>query len=121
MGDCANRNPSCKIRILMRIRRGAAAEEAQGSGGGDLVPCTRWNENGVAGGDFLGGAVDFHGSGAFEEKVDLFAQFVVMAVGGGADREAGFGKALVFDRSICAIEDTAYRGAIFGREWFLTG
>src|SRR5690349_7783638 len=101
----------------MRIRRGAAAAEPQGSGGGDLVPGAGRDENGVSGADYPGGAVDFHGAGAFEEEIELLAQFVVVAVGGGADREAGFGEALVLDRGICAIEDTAYRGTIFGREW----
>ena len=105
----------------MRIRRGAAAEEAQRGEGGDLVPGSPWDEDGVTGGDFAGGAVDFHGAGAFEQKIKLLAQFVVVAVGGGPHREGGLGQTLVLDRGICAIQDTAYRGAVFGREWFLTG
>lgn len=105
----------------MRIRRGAAAEEAQGCLRGDLVPCPWGNENGVAGADFLGVAVDFHGASAFQEEIKFLAQFVVVAIGGSPLGDGGFGEALIRNRGICAIEDTAYRGAIFGREWFLTG
>ncbi len=92
----------------MRVRRGAAAEEPQGGDGGNLVPGTGRDEDGVAGADFTRFAVDFHGSGPFQQKIKFLAQFVIMAVGGPSRGEEGLGEALVRDRGVRQIENTAY-------------
>ncbi len=68
--------------------------------GGDLVAGAGGDEDGDAGGDVAGGAVDFHDGVAFEEEVELFAEFV--AVGGLAGGHGGFGQALLFDGGVGA-------------------
>jgi hypothetical protein len=95
---------------------GAAAEEAEVGFGGDLVAGADGYEDGVAGGDVAGGAVDFHEGGAFEEEVEFFAEFVVVAVGGLAGGHGGFGQALFCDGGVGAVEDAADGGAVFGGE-----
>lgn len=64
-------------------------------------------------------AVDFYGGFSFEDEVDFFASFVVVAVGLGAGGEAGFGEALVLDGCVGGVEDAADGGAVCGGEWFL--
>jgi hypothetical protein len=54
-----------KVNILVIIRRGAAAEEAERLGGGDLVPGTGGDEDGVAGADGAGFLIYFHDASAF--------------------------------------------------------
>lgn len=105
----------------MRIRRGAAAEEAQGGGSRDLMPGAGRDEDGVTGADFPGFLVDFHFSPALQQKIELLAQFVVMAVGGCPGGDGGFGEALIGDGGVREVENAPDLGAIFGREWFLAG
>src|SRR5687767_4664245 len=59
-----------EIRIIVRIRRGAAAEEAEGFVGGDLVPGVAGNEDGIARGDLAGFAVEFHEAATFEDEIE---------------------------------------------------
>ena len=83
---------------------------------GDLVAGAGGDEDGVAGTDVTGLAVDFHLGGAFEEEVEFFAEFVVVAVGGLAGGHAGFGEALFFDRGVGAVEDAADGRAVLRGE-----
>ena len=85
------------------------------------MPGTGWNENRIAGGDFAGFAVDFHGAVAFEDEVEFFAELVVVALGGLADGDGGFGEALILHRRIRAVEDAADGAAVFGGEGGLRG
>ena len=105
----------------MRIGRRAAAKEAERLPGGDLVPGRRGDQNGVTGTDGSGFAVDLHGAVAFQDEVKLLAEFVVVAFGGAAGGDGGFGEALVFDGCVGPVEDAADLGAILGGEGFLTG
>lgn len=87
----------------MRIRRCAAAEEAQGFTGGDLVPGTGWDEDGIAGSHGFLLAVDLHRAAAFEDEIKLLAEFVIVALGGATYGHGGFGQGLVLHRGIGAI------------------
>lgn len=105
----------------MRIRRGAAAEEAEGLGGGDLVPGARRDEDGIANGHGAFFAVDLHGALAFEDEVEFLTQLVVVALGGAADWDGGFGEALVLHGGIRAVQDAADGAAVLGGEGRLLG
>ena len=85
------------------------------------MPGSGWNEDGIAGGDFAGFAVDFHHTLAFEDEVEFFAELVVMPFGRLADGDGGFGEALVLHRSIRAVEDAANGAAVLGGEGCLRG
>jgi len=105
----------------MTVRWRTAAEEAEGLSGGDLVPRAGRNEDGVAGGDGAGFAVDLDVAVAFENKVEFFAEPVVVALGGLANGDGGFGEALVLHRGVRAVEDAADGAAVFGGEGGLRG
>jgi hypothetical protein len=49
------------------------------------MPCTGWDEDGIAWGHGALLAIDFHGSLAFEDEVEFFAELVVVAFGRLAD------------------------------------
>jgi len=85
------------------------------------MPSSGRDQNGVAGSDFAGFAVDFHGTLAFEDEVEFLAEFVVMALGGPTDGDGGFGEALIGHRRVCAVEDAADGAAVFGGEGILLG
>jgi hypothetical protein len=85
------------------------------------VPGTRGNEDGVAGIDDLSGAIDFHFGGAFEDEVEFLAEAMVVAFGGAAGAEGGFGEGLVLDGGVGEVEKASNRGAVFGREGRLMG
>lgn len=85
------------------------------------MPSTRWNQNGVTRTDGAGFAVDLHGSLAFEDEVELFAELVVVAFGGLADGDSGFGEALVLHGRVRAVEDAADGAAVLGGERRLRG
>src|SRR6185436_19007484 len=72
-----------EVRVLVPVRRGAAAEEAQrvGSGRADLVPRTGRDRDGISGLDLGRLAVDLHHPGPVEDEVDLLAVAVVVALG----------------------------------------
>lgn len=89
--------------------------------GGDLVPGARGNEDGVAGVDGLSGAIDFHFGGAFEDEVEFLTEAMVVAFGGAAGGECGFGEGLVLDRGVGQVEQATNGGAVFGREGRLLG
>lgn len=105
----------------MRVRRCTAAEETEGLVGGDLMPGTRWDEDGIARGNGLFLAVDLHRAGAFEDEVEFLAELVVVTLGGLADRHGGFGQALVLHGGIRAVEDAADGAAVLGSEGSLGG
>ncbi len=105
----------------MAIRRGAAAEEAEFFGGGDLMPGSGGNEDGITGGDVAGFAVDFHDAVTFEDEVKFLAQFVMVALGGLTDRDGGLGQRLVLHGRVGAIEDAADGAAVFRGEGSLLG
>ena len=85
------------------------------------MPGTWGNEDGVAGVDGLSGAIDFHFGRAFEDEVEFFTEAMVVAFGGAAGGEGGFGEGLVLDRCVGQVEQASNRGAVFGREGRLLG
>ncbi len=85
------------------------------------MPGAGGNEDGVAGIDGLTGAIDFHFGGAFEDEVEFFAEAMVVAFGGAAGGEGGFGEGLILDRGVGQVEQASNRGAVFGREGRLLG
>lgn len=107
----------------MAVRRSTAAEQPQSLAfvGGDLVPGGSRDEDGVAGGDGFGFAVEFHEAGAFEDEVEFLTDLVVVALGGTAGGEGGFGQALELDGGVGAVEDAADGGAVLGGEGRLGG
>lgn len=105
----------------MRVRRGAAAEEAQRFRSHDGVPCAGRDEDGIAGHDRARFAVDLHRPAAFEDEVKLLRQPVVMPLRGAARRDARFGEALVLHGRIRAVEEAADGGAVLGGEGRLVG
>jgi len=107
---------SIEVGVGVVVGWGAAAEEAEVCFRGDLVAGAGGDEDGVAAGDVAGFAVDFHDGVAFEEEVEFFAEFVVVAVGGLAGGHGGFGEALLFDGGVGAVEDAADGGAVLGGE-----
>lgn len=109
------------MRIFVRVGRGAAAEEPEGGGRGDLVAGTRGDEDGVTRGDLAPGAVNFHGSRTLEDEVKLLAGKVAVAQGRGAGRDRGFGEALVLNRGARAVEEAPDPGPIGSCKWFLAG
>ena len=114
---------SLEVGVIVTVGRSAAAEEAEGLAfvGGELVPGGAGDEDGVAGGDGLGFAVEFHEAGACEDEVEFLAELVVVALGGGAGGEGGFGEALELDGGVGAVEDAADGGAVLGGEGGLGG
>ena len=79
------------------------------------------DEDGIAGGDGAGEAVDFDGSGAIEDEIDFLAELVEVAGGGGAGGQGGFGERLVLDGGVGVIEQAADGAAVFGGEGRLLG
>ena len=105
----------------MAVGWGAAAEEAEGGGGGDLMPGNGWDEDGIARGDGARFAVYLHGAVAFEDEVELFTEPVVVALGGAAYGDGGLGEGLMLHGGICAVEDAADGAAVLGGEGGLVG
>ena len=105
----------------MRIGWGAAAEKAQRFAGGDGVPGTRRDEDGIAGADGARLAVDLHFALALEDEIKLLCEPVVMPLRGRAGGDLRLGEALLFDRGIGAVEDAADGRAVLGGEGFLVG
>lgn len=85
------------------------------------MPGTGRDEDGVTGSDFAGFAVDFHGTGAFEDEVKFLAQLVVVAFRWFTDGDDGLGEALICHGSIRAVKDAADGAAVLGGEGFLCG
>jgi hypothetical protein len=84
--------------------------------GGNGVPGAGGNQDGVAGADRPGRAVDFHFAGALKDEVKLLREPVVMSLGGAAGGDPGLGEGLLLDRRIRAVEDAADGGAVLGGE-----
>lgn len=102
----------------MLIGRGAAAQKAESrsSSGRNLVPRAGWDEDGIAGGDFAGFAIDFHQAGAFQQEVEFLTPLVIMPLGAGPRRQGGLCEGLELDRGIGAVENAADGGTILGGE-----
>jgi short-subunit dehydrogenase len=98
------------------VRGGAAAEETEGLGGGDLMPGARGNKDGIAWGDELVYSIYFHVSGAFENEVKFFTELVVMALRGMADGYGGLGERLILHRGVGQVQEAADAAAVFGGE-----
>lgn len=99
----------------------AAAEEAEGLGGGDLVPGTGGDEDGIAGGDGFFFSVYFHEAFAFEDEVEFFAELVVVALGRLPDGDGGLGEGLVLHGGIGPVQDATDGAAVLGGEGNLCG
>ncbi len=109
-------NPSgelLEVGVVVRVGRGAAAEEAEVLGGGDGVPMAGGDEDGVARVDIAGLAVDLDEARAIEDEVELLADLVVVALGGGAGLNRGFGEALFLDRGVCEVQNASDLRTIF--------
>lgn len=85
------------------------------------MPRVRWNQDGIAGADVAGFAVDLHGPLPFEDEVEFFAELVVVAVGRLAHGDRGFSEALILHRRVGAVQDAADGAAVLGREGRLMG
>jgi len=83
------------------------------------MPGARRDEDGIAGTDGAFFTVDLHGAGSFEDKVEFFAELMVVALGGAADGDGGFGEALILHGGVRAVEDTADGAAVLGGEGWL--
>jgi hypothetical protein len=107
---------SIKVDIGMVVEGGAGAKEAEFRPCGDLVAGAGGNEDGVAGADVTGFAIDVHEGRALEEEIKFLAEFVVVAFGGLTRSHGGLGQTVFFHGRIGAVEDAANGGAVFGRE-----
>lgn len=105
----------------MRIRRRAAAEQAQRLSSGDLMPGSRRNEDGGAGGDGAFLAIDLHRAVTFEDEIELLAQLVEMPLCGAAHRHRRLGQRLILHGGIGSVQDTTDGAAIFGGKGRLLG
>ena len=85
------------------------------------MPCSGWDENGIAGADLTNGAIDVHDGDAFEQEIDFFADAMVMPRGDATCGQARFGQALFFHRCIRAIENASDGRTIDGDERLLIG
>jgi hypothetical protein len=85
------------------------------------MPGVWWNQDGIAGADVAGFAVDLHGPLPFEDEVEFFAELVVMSLGWLANGNGGFGEALVLHGRVGAVQDAADGAAILGGEGILLG
>ena len=112
---------SAEERIFVGIGRSAAAEQAESLGGSDLMPGAGGNEDCITWGDSAGFAIDFHGAVAFEDKVELFTELVIVTLGRLSNGDGGFGEGLVLNRCIGLIQDATDRATVFGGEWRLLG
>ena len=110
---------SFEIGVVMGVRRRAAAEKAQRLPRADRMPCAGRDEDGISGADGAGFAIDFHFPGAFEDEIEFFAEFVIVALRRASERHPRFGEALLFDGRVGAIEDAPDGGPVFRGEWRL--
>ena len=94
-----------EIRIFVRIRRCAAAEKAQRLCSHDRVPCARRDEDGIARPNHTTFAVELYLARAFENKIKLLRDLVIVPLCPAACLDARFRKALVLYGRIRAIED----------------
>src|SRR6478752_7615056 len=94
-----------EVRILVRIRRRAAAEKAQRLCSHDRVPRARGNEDRVARPDCAMFAVELYLARAFEDEIKLLRDLVIVPFCPAVCGDARFRKALVFYGCIRAIED----------------
>jgi 3-dehydroquinate synthase len=108
-------------RVLVGIRRRAAAEETQGFGGGDLMPRFRRNQDRVSRPHFPFLAIDLHPARAFQNVVKLLAEPVVMPLGRNTGRKGRFRQTLVHHRRIGMVQEAPDRRSILGRERDLGG
>ena len=107
-GGAKEVSPYCRlfeIRILVRIRRCAAAEKAQQLCSRDCVPRARRDEDRIARADHTTFAVELYLARAFENKIKLLRDLVIVPLCPAACLEARFRKALVSYGRIRAIED----------------
>ena len=94
-----------EIRILVRIRRCAAAEKAQRLCSRDCVPRARRDEDRIARADHTTFAIELYLARAFENKIKLLRDLVIVPLCPAACLDARFRKALVLYGRIRAIED----------------
>ena len=97
----------CEIRILVRIRRRAAAEKAQRLCSNDRVPRARRYEDGIARADRATFVAELHLARAFEDEIKLLRDLVIVPLCPASCGDARFRKALVLDGRIRATENGA--------------
>ncbi len=90
---------SAEVRVLVPVRRRAAAEETERpvGRGADLVPGSRRNQDRVAGRDPRALAVHLHLADPLEQEVHLLGLSVVVALRGLPGVERRLGQALITD------------------------
>src|SRR4030095_15524402 len=109
-----------EIRILVRIRRRAAAEKAQRLCSHDRVPRARRDEDRVARADHATFAVELYVARAFEDKIKLLRDLVIVPLCPAAWLDARFRKALVLYGRIRAIQDrTDSRAVLRDKRWLI--
>jgi hypothetical protein len=96
----------------VRVRRRAAAEKAQRLCSHDRVPRARRDEDGIARADHATFAVELYLSRAFENKIKLLRDLVIVPLCPAAWLDARFRKALALYGRIRAIEDRTDRRAV---------
>lgn len=94
-----------EIRVLVRIRRRAAAEKTQWFCSNDCVPRARRNQDGIARADRPALAVELNLARAFENEIKFLCHLMIMPLRSAAGRDARFGQALILNGRIRAIED----------------
>jgi len=110
---CVSR-PLHKIRVLVGVGWGAAAQETKFRFRLNGVPGSRGDQNGVSWPDFFRFPIQGHYALALEDEINLLAQFVIMLLGRTPRGKRSFRQALVFDRSIAPIKNAPDGGPILG-------
>jgi len=105
--------------VVVRVRRGAAAEKAEVGCGANGVPCAGRDEDRVAGRDGRRFPIDFHFTSAALDEVKLLACAVLVALGAASGRQLRFGETLIGNRRVGAVENAADRRAILRGKWRL--
>ena len=103
-----------EIRIVVRVRRRAAAEKAQWFCSHDGVPRAWRDEDRIASPDLATFTVELYLARAFEDEIKLLRHLVIVPLCPAACGDARFRKALVLYRRIRAIEDRTDSRAVLG-------
>jgi hypothetical protein len=94
-----------EIRILVRVRRRAAAEKAQRLSSHDRVPRAWRDENRIAPADRVMFTIELYLARAFQDEIKLLRHLVIVRLCPASCGDARFRKALVLYGRIGAIED----------------
>ena len=111
--------PFLEGRVVVRIGWRATTEKSERLTRKNSVPCPGWDKNCVARTDFALFTIEVNNSGAFEQEVEFFRQFVKMAFGRRTGGKSRLCEALIFHWRVCSIENTSNPGMVLCRKWHL--